>query len=431
MNKKKVAFHTLGCKLNFSETSTIARHFQQHNFERVDFDEPADIYVINTCSVTAGADKKCRAAVRKVIKKNKNAFVAVVGCYAQLQAEEIAAISGVNLVLGANEKFNILKHYQSQNKQTETKIYSCDIEQVDSFVSSFSAGDRTRSFLKIQDGCDYACTYCTIPLARGKSRNESIQNTVNEAVKISKAGVLEVVLTGINTGDFGRSTGENFFDLIKELAKVKGIARYRISSIEPNLLSSKIIDFVKKTPQFVPHFHIPLQSGSDKILRLMKRRYNRQFFEEKIHFIKKTLPDSCIGIDVIVGFPNETEEDFLDTYHFLKELPASYLHVFSYSERPDTEAVTIKNKLPAKEIARRSKMLQILSEKMRRRFYETQIGNNATVLWEAQNKSETMFGFTENYVKVETEYDRKKVNTLMKVRLTEILDSGNVAVNEL
>ncbi len=429
LEKKRVAFHTLGCKLNFSETSTIGRMFLDEGYNKVEFGEETDVVVINTCSVTDKADKKCREAVKRATKKSPNAFVAVVGCYAQLKPKEISRIEGVDVVLGANEKFNVFNYISGKEKAqelTEKDVHSCDIETVETFVPSYSIGDRTRSFLKIQDGCDYSCTYCTIPLARGKSRNDSIAKTLVQAKEIATTDVKEIVITGVNTGDFGRSTNENFFGLVKELDQVEGVERFRISSIEPNLLSDEIIEFTSHSNRFVPHFHIPLQSGNNKILGLMKRRYQRELYSMRVEKIKELMPHTCIGVDVIVGFPGETEEDFKDTYTFLNELDVSYLHVFSYSERPNTEAVELPNKVPANEIARRSKMLQILSEKKRRHFYGQHLGSEWNVLFERKENEGTISGFTENYIKVEMPYDKALVNTTRRVRLLEINNRGNV-----
>lgn len=398
---KKVAFYTLGCKLNFSETSTIARNFEEAGYAKVDFDNTPDIYVINTCSVTENADKKCVQLVKKAKKVNPESFIVIIGCYAQLKPEKIAEIHGVNMVLGANEKFDIIKHIEKQETLEGVTIEYDKIKKVQDFKPSFSYGDRTRSFLKIQDGCDYFCTFCTIPLARGKSRNTSISNTVNEAKKISETEVKEIVLTGVNIGDFGQGGEENFFGLIKELDKIEGIERFRISSIEPNLLSNEIIDFCLTDSQyFVPHFHIPLQSGSDELLKKMRRKYLRATYTDRVEQIKKISPDACIGVDVIVGFPGETEEAFMETYNYLNELNISYLHVFTYSERANTTAKKMDGVIPMNIRKERSKMLRILSEKKKRAFYESQVGKSGTVLWESQNDNGYINGFTENYIKV-------------------------------
>lgn len=427
--KKRVAFHTLGCKLNFSETSTIGRMFLQEGYQKVEFGEEAEVVVINTCSVTDKADKKCREAVRKATKASPGAFVAVVGCYAQLKPEEISRIKGVDVVLGANEKFNVF-NYIAARKQSEThagqKVNSCDINTVSSFVPAYSVGDRTRSFLKVQDGCDYSCSYCTIPLARGKSRNDSITKTLQQVAEVAASGVREIVLTGVNTGDFGRSTGENFLQLIQALDTVQGIERFRISSIEPNLLNDDIVRFCSQSRLFVPHFHIPLQSGNNKILGLMRRRYRRELYVQRVQTIKSLMPHCCIGVDVIVGFPGESDEDFRDTYTFLNDLDVSYLHVFSYSERPNTEAIGLPDKVPADVIDQRSKMLQILSEKKRRHFYEQHLGTEWNVLFEGKEYDGTSSGFTENYIKVEVPFAADLVNTSRRVRLLQINNRGNV-----
>ena len=417
---KKVAFQTLGCKLNFSESSTIARDFTNEGFSRVKFNEKADVYVINTCTVTEQADKKCRQAVKKITKQNPNAIVAVVGCYAQLKPDEISNIPGVNIVLGANEKFQLFKFIEEfENKKTPI-THSCEIDKIEYFDSAYSSGDRTRSFLKIQDGCDYPCTYCTIPKARGKSRNDTIEKTVLQAEKIAAKDYKEIVLTGVNIGDFGQATDETFYKLIQELDKVNDIKRYRISSIEPNLLSDEIIDFVAKSRKFLPHFHIPLQSGSNEILKLMKRRYNRERFASRIEKIIELIPNAYIGVDVIVGFPGETDELFTETYDFLNSLDISFLHVFSYSERQGTESVDMNMKNSAKVIAQRSKALHNLSEIKHKGFYRENIDTEHYVLFEAKNNSGKMFGFTENYLKVETSYDENLINQLKFLKLSDL-----------
>lgn len=422
---KKVAFYTLGCKLNFSETSTIGRAFEDAGYAKVKFDDTPDIFVINTCSVTENADKKCRQLVKKARKINPNAFVSIIGCYAQLKPEEIAAIPGVNIVLGANEKFNIVEHIESLDNLEKIVIENENIKETKDFVPAFSLGDRTRSFLKIQDGCDYFCTFCTIPLARGKSRNATIAQTVEEARKIAKTDVKEVVLTGVNIGDFGQGGEENFFELTKALDDVEGIDRFRISSIEPNLLSDEIIDFtLTKSKRFVPHFHIPLQSGSNKLLKAMRRKYLRELFADRIHSIKAKNPKTCIGVDVIVGFPGETNEDFLETINFLKELEISYLHVFTYSERANTTAVKLGDPVPMNIRKERSKQLHILSNKKKRAFYEANVGFTGTVLFEQEESEGIMYGFTENYVKVKLPYDESLTNTFQKVELNEIDRDG-------
>ena len=429
---KKVAFYTLGCKLNFSETSTIARNFVSEGFERVEFDEVADIYVINTCSVTDNADKRFKSIVKNALQKNEDAFLIAVGCYAQLKPEELAAVDGVDLVLGATEKFNVTSYINDLTKNNFGEIHSCEIEDADFYVGSYSIGDRTRAFLKVQDGCDYKCTYCTIPLARGISRSDTLKNVLENAREISKKGIKEIVLTGVNIGDYGKGEFGNkkhehtFLELVKELDQIDGIQRLRISSIEPNLLKDKTIDFVAKSNTFVPHFHIPLQSGSDELLKKMKRRYLTDLYSNRVSKIKETMPNACIGVDVIVGFPGETEELFLETYNFLNQLDISYLHVFSYSERPNTAAASFEGVVPKKIRAKRSKMLRGLSAKMRRAFYETQLGNTLTVLFESENKDGYIHGFTENYVKVKHPWNPEFVNTLHKVTLTTIDEDGLV-----
>ncbi|MFY8068219.1 MAG: tRNA (N(6)-L-threonylcarbamoyladenosine(37)-C(2))-methylthiotransferase MtaB [Flavobacterium sp.] len=431
-NKKKVAFYTLGCKLNFSETSTIARDFQNEGFERVDFEEIADIYVINTCSVTDNADKQFKQIVKKAMKLNDKAFVAAVGCYAQLKPEELAAVDGVDLVLGATEKFKITDYINDLSKNDMGEVHSCEIEEADFYVGSYSIGDRTRAFLKVQDGCDYKCTYCTIPLARGISRSDALENVLKNASEISNQGIKEIVLTGVNIGDYGKGEFGNkkhehtFLDLVKALDEVEGIERLRISSIEPNLLKNETIEFVSQSRTFVPHFHIPLQSGSNDILKKMKRRYMRELYTERVAKIREVMPHACIGVDVIVGFPGETDEHFLETYHFLNDLDISYLHVFTYSERDNTEAVEMDGVVPANVRSKRSKMLRGLSVKKRRAFYESQIGTNRTVLFESENKEGYIHGFTENYVKVKTPWNPELVNTLHDIQLTKIDEDGSV-----
>lgn len=423
---KKVAFYTLGCKLNFSETSTISRSFEEGGYAKVEFDETPDIFVINTCSVTENADKKCKQLVKRALKINPDAFVAIIGCFAQLKPIEISQIPGVDLVLGANEKFNIIEHIEKlDQKQEETIVSFESIKKTEEFIPAYSFGDRTRSFLKIQDGCDYFCTFCTIPLARGKSRNASITKTVEQAQKIAETDVKEVVLTGVNIGDFGQGEGENFFGLIRELDKVEGIDRYRISSIEPNLLTNEIIDFcLKESQHFVPHFHIPLQSGSNRILKAMRRKYLRELYAERVTQIKSLRPDACIGVDVIVGFPGETDEEFLETMDFLKDIDISYLHVFTYSERANTTAVKLGDPVPMSVRRERSKQLHILSDKKKRAFYEQNIGSVRTVLIENEEDNGIMYGFTENYVKVKLPFDLDLVNTFQTIELTEIDRDG-------
>ncbi|MBL1232324.1 MAG: tRNA (N(6)-L-threonylcarbamoyladenosine(37)-C(2))-methylthiotransferase MtaB [Flavobacteriales bacterium] len=428
---KKVALYTLGCKLNFSETSSIARMFQEEGFARVDFNDTPDVFVINTCSVTENADKKCKQLVKKAKKINPDAFVAIIGCYAQLKPEEIAQIHGVNMVLGAAEKFKIVDYFYQQEKSEIAQIHASKIKEAKDFIPSYSHGDRTRSFLKIQDGCDYFCTFCTIPLARGKSRNQSIAETVKVAEEIAKTNIKEVVLTGVNIGDFGQGEGnEDFYQLVQALDKVDGINRYRISSIEPNLLSNDIIDFVSESDKFMPHFHIPLQSGSNKILKIMRRKYLKELYSERVYRIKEKMPHACIGVDVIVGFPDETDEDFLETYNFLNELPISYLHVFTYSERQNTTAVKLDNPVPKEVRSERSKMLHILSEKKKRYFYEQFLGKSFNVLLEAEQHEGFLNGFTENYIKVKVPYETALENTIQQININTI-DSENVAEGEL
>lgn len=430
--KKKVAFYTLGCKLNFSETSTIARGFQEEGFDRVDFSEHADMYVINTCSVTENADKRFKTIVKQAQKVNPDAFVAAIGCYAQLKPEELVAVDGVDLVLGATEKFKITDYINDLSKNDMGEVHSCEIEDADFYVGSYAIGDRTRAFLKVQDGCDYKCTYCTIPLARGISRSDTVENVLQNAAEISSKGIKEIVLTGVNIGDYGKGEFGNkkhehtFLDLVKALDKIEGIHRLRISSIEPNLLKNETIDFVAQSSSFVPHFHIPLQSGSDVILKLMKRRYMSNLYVDRVNRIKETMPHASIGVDVIVGFPGETEDHFLETYHFLNELDISYLHVFTYSERDNTTAATMDGVVPKNVRSKRSKMLRGLSVKKRRAFYESQLGSLRTVLFESENKEGYIHGFTENYVKVKSPWNPELVNTLHQIELTEIDEDGLV-----
>jgi len=423
---KKVAYYTLGCKLNFSETSTIARQLNEAGYARVDFDDRPDIFVINTCSVTENANRKCRQIVTKAKKVNPDASVIIIGCYAQLKPEELSNIPGVSLVLGANEKFNIQKYIQDDiHLKDESIVVAGNIKEVMEFIPSFSMGDRTRSFLKIQDGCDYFCSFCTIPLARGKSRSATISETLVEAQKIAESPVREVVLTGVNIGDFGADSSENFYQLIQELDKLEGIDRYRISSIEPNLLDHEIIDFVlQNSLRFAPHFHIPLQSGSDELLSSMRRKYDTRLYVDRVQKIKNTYPDTCIGVDVIVGYPGETEEEFQKTYNFLNELEVSYLHVFTYSERPNTGALKVAGKVANSERTKRSKMLQILSHKKKRAFYESQVGKKATVLFESEDHDGYIHGFTENYIKVKAPFDPALINTMHPVHLDGIDRDG-------
>ncbi|WP_299364284.1 tRNA (N(6)-L-threonylcarbamoyladenosine(37)-C(2))-methylthiotransferase MtaB [Winogradskyella sp.] len=434
---KKVAFYTLGCKLNFSETSTIARSFNNEGFDRVDFKEKADIYVINTCSVTENADKRFKTIVKQAQKVNPDAFVAAIGCYAQLKPQELADVEGVDLVLGATEKFNVTYYINELLSNPERsrrggEVHSCEIEDADFYVGSYSIGDRTRAFLKVQDGCDYKCTYCTIPLARGISRSDTMENVLKNAIEISEQGIKEIVLTGVNIGDYGKGEFGNkkhehtFLDLVNELDKVEGIERLRISSIEPNLLKNETIELVSQSRAFVPHFHVPLQSGSNTILKKMKRRYMRELYVDRVSKIKEVMPHACIGVDVIVGFPGETDEYFLETYNFLNALDISYLHVFTYSERDNTEAASMGGVVPKNIRAKRSKMLRGLSAKKRRAFYESQLNTERIVLFEGENKEGYIHGFTENYVKVKTPWNPELVNTLHKVHLTKIDDDGLV-----
>lgn len=433
LKNKKVAFHTLGCKLNFAETSTIARQFSE-DFDRVDFSEAADVYVINTCSVTENADKRFKTLVKQALSINESAFVIAVGCYAQLKPEELASVNGVDLVLGATEKFKVLDYINDLTKNDMGEVHSCEIEEADFYVGSYSIGDRTRAFLKVQDGCDYKCTYCTIPLARGISRSDTLQNVLNNASEIASQGVREIVLTGVNIGDYGKGEFGNkkhehtFFELLQELDRVEGIDRVRISSIEPNLLKNETIEFVSKSHAFVPHFHIPLQSGSNELLKKMRRRYQKELYVDRVQAIKKHMPDACIGVDVIVGFPGETDAHFLETYHFLSELDVSYLHVFTYSERDNTLAATMEGVVPVNVRKKRSKMLRGLSVKKRRSFYQSQLGKVKKVLFEAENKQGYIYGFTENYVKIRTPWNPEWVNTIHSVQLLEIDESGWVRI---
>ena len=429
---KKVAFYTLGCKLNFSETSTIARDFNNEGFKRVEFEEFADIYVINTCSVTDNADKRFKTIVKSALKQNENAFLIAIGCYAQLKPEELANINGVDMVLGATEKFKVLDYIHDLSKNDIGEIHSCEIDEADFYVGSYSIGDRTRAFLKVQDGCDYKCTYCTIPLARGISRSDTLHNVLSNAQEISAKGIKEIVLTGVNIGDYGKGEFGNkkhahtFLDLVQALDKVDGIHRIRISSIEPNLLKNETIDFVSQSNSFVPHFHIPLQSGNDQLLKAMKRRYQTSLYIDRVKRIKSTMPHACIGVDVMVGFPGETDELFLETYQLLSDLDISYLHVFTYSERPNTEAVNMDGVVPQKVRNKRSKMLRGLSVKKRRAFYESQLGSTLNVLFEGENKKGYIHGFTENYVKVKAPWNPTLVNTLHPVKLISMDEDGLV-----
>ena len=433
---KKVAFYTLGCKLNFSETSTISRDFQSNNYKIVTASKKADIYVINTCSVTQNADNKFKSVVKKMNRLNPNAFIVAIGCYAQLKPNELSDVKGVDLVLGANEKFNILDYIGDLSKNKHPNIYSCDISSVDNYISSYSSNDRTRAFLKVQDGCDYKCTYCTIPLARGISRSDTLENIKNNVEIIASEGVKEIVLTGVNIGDYGKGEYGNkkhestFFDLVKKLDESENISRFRISSIEPNLLSKEIISFLANSRLFVPHFHIPLQSGSNQILKSMKRRYNKDLYIDRINHINDTIPNACIGVDVIVGFPGETDEYFMETLDFLKELKISYLHVFTYSERNNTLASTMNFQVPKEVRTKRSMILRSLSDKKRRVFYESQIGLDKTVLYETENRRGYIYGYTENYLRVRTPWNPELVNKLEPVRINEIDKDGYIRVEE-
>lgn len=432
--KVRVAFHTLGCKLNFSETAEIAKDFSDLHYTRVPFDETADIYVINTCSVTENADKRFKALVAKVLRQNKEAFVAAIGCYAQLQPEALAAVDGVDLVLGASEKFNLTQYLGDLTKRDSSEIHSCEIADVNTYQSSFSTGDRTRAFLKVQDGCDYKCSYCTIPLARGVSRSDTVENVVGRAREIAAQDIKEIVLTGVNIGDFGKGEfglkkhDDTFLDLVQALDKVVGIERIRISSIEPNLLKNEIIDFVGSSDRFVPHFHVPLQSGSDAVLKKMRRRYLSKLYVDRVAQIKAVMPHACIGVDVIVGFPGETDEEFLTTYRFLSELDIAYLHVFTYSERPNTEAVHFEGEVPQATRNKRSKMLRGLSAKKRHAFYQSQLGTTQQVLWEGENKKGYIHGFTSNYVKIRAIWNPAMINTLESVILDRLDEEGFVRV---
>ncbi|GHB31649.1 tRNA (N(6)-L-threonylcarbamoyladenosine(37)-C(2))-methylthiotransferase MtaB [Mongoliitalea lutea] len=430
---KKVAFYTLGCKLNYSETSTISRMFEQKGYQKVEFEQNPDIFIINTCSVTENADKKCKKIVKEAKKISPDSYVTIIGCYAQLKPQEIAEIEGVDAVLGAAEKFRLIELLDGFAKEQETKVLASEIQEAKSFNNAYSMHDRTRTFLKVQDGCNYGCAFCTIPLARGKSRSDSIQNILTSAREIAQTDVKEVVLTGVNIGDFGIQDGkrqEKFIDLIQALDEVEGIERFRISSIEPNLLTNECIEFVSRSKNFVPHFHIPLQSGSNTILRRMGRRYLRELYEDRVAKIKSLMPHCCIGVDVIVGFPGETDELFLETYNFLNELDISYLHVFTYSERANTRAVEMDGIVPMKKRNERSKMLRILSEKKRRKFYEENLGKTYTVLFEEDVENGQMHGFTENYIRVAAKYDPLLINELKTVTLTSINERGNVEVVE-
>jgi threonylcarbamoyladenosine tRNA methylthiotransferase MtaB len=429
-----VAFYTLGCKLNFSETSTIARLFEDKGYRKVNFESGADIYVINTCSVTDNADKKCKKVVREALKFSDSPYIIVIGCYAQLKPAEIANIPGVDVVLGAAEKFKLFDHIRSFVKDGSTRVMASPISEANSYHQAFSKSDRTRTFLKVQDGCDYSCSFCTIPLARGKSRSDAIENVIKNARSIANDDVKEIVLTGVNTGDFGIIKGQRtsrFIDLVRLLDAVEGIERFRISSIEPNLLTDEIIEFVANSNKFVPHFHIPLQSGSNKILKLMRRRYLRELYADRVNVIRKEMPNACIGVDVIVGFPGETEEEFKTGYEFINELDVSYLHVFTYSERANTAAIDMDGSVPMKARNERSKMLRNLSFKKRHKFYENNMGKEEIVLFENDIEHGKMHGFTRNYIRVAANYDPVLINETLPVRLKSINDKGLVEVEEV
>ena len=437
VSKPRVAFYTLGCKLNFSETATISRDFDSERFEHVAFEAPADVYVINTCSVTENADKKFKSVVKKALKQNSDAFVAAIGCYAQLQPEALAEIDGVDLVLGATEKFKLIDYLGDLTKKTLGMVHSCEIVEANHYESSYSLDDRTRAFLKVQDGCDYKCTYCTIPRARGISRSDSLENIINQALEITQRGIKEIVLTGVNIGDYGKGEFGNkkhehtFLDLITALDEIEALKRIRISSIEPNLLTDKVIDFVAQSRAFVPHFHVPLQSGNDVVLKKMKRRYLSDLYRDRLTQIKSLMPNACVGGDVIVGFPGETDSAFLDTYNFLADLDISYLHVFSYSERPNTEAISLTGVVPTALRNKRSKMLRGLSAKKRRAFYESQLGATVDVLLENENKKGFITGFSENYVKVRSPWNPMLANTIKRVALKSIDDEGFVRFEKM
>jgi threonylcarbamoyladenosine tRNA methylthiotransferase MtaB len=432
---QRVSTYTLGCKLNYTETSTIESHFERQDFEVVPFGEPADVTVINTCTVTNTAESKCRKIIRRARRANPDAFIAVTGCYAQLRPEDIAAIDGVDIVLGAQEKFQLLEIVDStfqKNDRTQVEV-SC-IDDFNSFGPAYSSGERTRSFLKVQDGCDYGCTFCTIPAARGDSRSQSIEDTVTQAREIAQKGYHEIVLTGVNIGLYGQKFGSSLLELIRRLDRVKGIERYRISSIEPNLLTPAIVDFVAESRAFLPHFHMPLQSGDNEVLRKMARRYDRELYASRVDYIRSVMPDACIGVDAIVGFPAETEERFENSYEFISELPVSYIHAFTYSERPDTPAVEhlekMGERIPKPERKRRNKMLRILSRKKEHAHYETHLATRRPVLWEDTNNDGTMYGYTDNYIRMETDYDERKTNSIEHVYLDQLTDNGTVAAGD-
>ena len=425
-----VALSTLGCKLNFSETSSIANNLEKNNFKVVPFNQYADAYIINTCSVTENADNKFKVFVNKALKINPDAFIAAIGCYAQLKPEELLSVKGVDLVLGASEKFNIVNYLQNIDQDFSKFDHSCNINDVDSFIETFSINSRTRAFLKVQDGCDYKCSFCTIPLARGRSRSNSIENVVKNVKEIISNGIKEIVLTGINLGDFGKKqsdsfeTNEDFLELIKTLDKIDGVERYRVSSIEPNLLTDEIISFISKSNKFVPHFHIPLQSGSDQILKKMRRRYKTDLYKNRVELIKKLMPNASIGVDVIVGFPGETDEIFLETYDFIKKLDITYLHVFSYSERENTKAIELNGVVPKKTRNKRSKLLRLLSASKKTSFYKKNIGTDYNVLFESENKNGLIEGYTENYIRVRKNWNKNLVGKIRKVRIEKVDSEG-------
>ena len=426
MSQKRVSFHTLGCKLNFSESSTLARQFEQGGFRRVEPSEPTDVAVINSCSVTEHADKKCRNIIRKIHRRNPDAIIAVTGCYAQLKPNDIAAIDGVDIVLSNNDKGDLYKRVVELRDRQKTEVYSCSVEQLTRFFAAYSSADRTRSFLKVQDGCDYKCAYCTIHYARGASRNMPIAEIVKEAEEIAAAGQKEIVITGVNTGDFGRTTGEKFIDLLRALDKVEGIERYRISSIEPNLITDEIIEFCAASPKFQPHFHIPLQSGSTRILGLMRRRYTAERYRERIAKIRELMPDAFLGVDVIVGFPGEGEEEFMETYTLLEEVGASFLHIFPFSERPGTPAVSMPNKVQSRIATERVARLEELSDRLHRSFAERFLGTEREVLFESTDHDGMMYGYTDNYLRVAAPYDTAKINEICRVKLVDITPEGDI-----
>ena len=429
-SRRRAAYYTLGCKLNYAETSAIARSLEKEGYQRVDFGEQADLTVINTCSVTENADRETRSIVSRALRSNPDSQVVLTGCYAQLRPEEVGAIPGVDLVLGAQDKFQIARFLGNGEKRTQAEVHSCAIEEVDQFIGSYSIGDRTRSFLKVQDGCDYKCSYCTIPKARGISRSDRLENVVQKATEIAAQGIKEIVLTGVNTGDYGKGEFGNkkhehtFMDLLQALDQVSGIDRIRISSLEPNLLHEEMVEFVARSHRFVPHFHLPLQSGNDEILGKMKRRYRRALYRERLDWIKEQMPDACIGADVLVGFPGETEQHFADTHQFLSDLPLSYLHVFTYSERPGTEAVRMDQVVPMPQRKERNQRLRLLSEKKRNLFYRSHIGSQRRVLWEAKEKDGMMQGYTENYIRLHRRYEAQMINQLEQVRVGPADEKG-------